>query len=112
MQSAGALQHPEALILWVIHWPSNGTIHDGMYVNGFFDYICRKLTQSDVHLVFDRQYDYSIKSGTRSNLAGEEATRQCQVPLCLINLKVILTVNENKIQVIYIRCKQLLGRVK
>ncbi len=49
-------------ILWIIHWPNKGTVQD--YANNFVSYSTRT-SQSDVHLVFDRYHDYSIKSGAR-----------------------------------------------
>ena len=50
-------------LLWTIHWPTDGTVAD------FIDNVKARLTsyllKSDVDLIFDRYYEYSIKSVTR-----------------------------------------------
>ncbi|CAM1304979.1 Uncharacterised protein at_DN2341 [Pycnogonum litorale] len=56
-------------VLWVIHWPANGTARD--FVVNFKQYIQQKLTSSDVYLVFDRYQDFSTKSTTRCNRTTE-----------------------------------------
>ncbi|KAH9502367.1 hypothetical protein Btru_075508 [Bulinus truncatus] len=61
-------------LLWIIHWPVNGTLQD--FVDGFIMYIMKILTQHDVYVVFDRYFQYSIKSVTRSGRAAKSATRQ------------------------------------
>ena len=50
-------------ILWIIHWPENGTLLD--YVTLFVHKISFYLTDSDGFLIFDRYYEYSPKSSTR-----------------------------------------------
>ena len=56
-------------ILWVIHWPSDGTVRH--FIDGFNQYVVKKMsTCSHLHLIFDRYKDYSIKSKTRSSRAG------------------------------------------
>ena len=55
-------------ILWVVHWPSKGTVAD--FVQGFKKYIAEVLKNADVYLVFDRYYEYSIKSSTRKERLG------------------------------------------
>ena len=51
-------------ILWSVNWPSNGKVSD--FVDNFLSYAFILLHESDVHLVFDRYYECSIKSTTRS----------------------------------------------
>ena len=82
-------------ILWVIHWPSNGVVKD--FVNGFIKFIFEKLSISNLYLVFDRYYDFSIKSGTRKGRAGSLAARHHKIRLDtpLPSQKVILNVTEN-----------------
>lgn len=82
-------------------------------MNGFLDYICHKLYLCDMYLVFDRCYEYSIKSGTRNSRAGERATRRHKIALTtpLPAQQVILTVTENKVQVRDLIFQQLLERV-
>ena len=61
--------------------------------------IMAKAAHSDVYLTFDRYYDYSIKSVTRGARAGKHARRRHHMNLSspLPPQKVVLTVNENKI---------------
>ncbi len=39
-------------MMWVIHWPTNGTVAD--YANNFMHYICSIMDSSDVFLTFDQ----------------------------------------------------------
>jgi hypothetical protein len=91
-------------ILWTIHWSTNGTVQD--FVNGFTGYVFRKLCDSEVYCIFDRYYDDSIKSGTRYSRAGTQASRQHTLTLAtqLPPQKVILTLTENKKQLIEMIC--------
>ena len=43
---------------------SNGKVSD--FVDNFRSYVLTLLHESDIHLVFDRYYEYSIESATRS----------------------------------------------
>lgn len=56
-------------VLWVIHWPSSGTVRD--FVSNVKKYIARKLLNTDVHLVFDRYRGRSTKSVARSGREAE-----------------------------------------
>ena len=113
-QSGRTLQQPDVVIiggcaiLWIIHWPSQGTAQ--YFVNGFLQYILEKLSCSDAYLVFGCYHDYSIKSGTRSYRAGSQVSRWHKVSpnTPLPSQKVILNVTENKVQVIDLICEQLL----
>ena len=58
-------------LLWVIPWPAEGTTTD--FANNLKHVIAKKLKAGDVHLVFDRYYDYSTKSVTRRARALELA---------------------------------------
>ena len=117
-KSGRTLQKPDAVvidgcaILWIIHWPSHGTVQD--FVDGFLMYILEKLSCSDIYLVFDRYHDYSIKSGTRSCRAGSQASRRHKLGLntLLPSQNIILNVSESKVQLIDMICEQLLLRVK
>ena len=94
-------------LLWVIHYPKNGTVLD--YAENVTEYVSRLLAESDVFLIFDRYYSQSIKNGTRLARSGDGSTRQhvlnLQTPLPA--QKVALTVTENKVQLIDIICKHL-----
>lgn len=121
-QSTRTLEEPDAVIidaviidgcavLWTIHWPTQGTVQD--FANSFVSYTLSKVRACDVYLIFDRYYDYSIKSGTRTSHAGEQASRHHRLrpDSPLPPQHVILTVTENKVQIIDIICQQLLERV-
>jgi hypothetical protein len=57
-------------MLWVIHYPSNGTVLD--FCKAVSSYVLRRMLESDVFVVFDRYFDFSIKSCTRvSHKNGE-----------------------------------------
>ena len=94
-------------LLWSVHWPEKGTVKD--YVDNICEYLMRKVVHSDVYLTFDRYYDYSIKSVTRGSRGGKHATRRHHLNQSspLPPQKVVLTVNENKIQLIDIICNSL-----
>lgn len=93
-------------VLWVIHWPANGTVCD--FVVNFKQYIQHKLTSSDVYLVFDRYQDFSTKSTTRCNRTTEASrVHRLALDTPLPQQKVVLTVSENKSQLMEIICEEL-----
>jgi hypothetical protein len=82
------------------------------YVSKFREHIVRKLQKGDVYLVFDRYYEYSTKGVTRSARNPETSrVHQLTVSTELPQQKVILTVTENKMQVIDIICSELVRDV-
>ena len=87
-------------LLWSVHWPEKGIIKG--YVDNFCVYVMRKALHSDVYLTFDRYYEYSIKSVTCGARGGRHASHWHHLnesrPLPPQNI--VLTVNENKIQLI------------
>ncbi len=94
-------------ILWILHWPNRGTVCD--FVDNFTGYILAKNNTSDIYVVFDRYYDFSIKSGTRFARAGRHASRRHRLSMNapLPPQNVVLTVTENKVQLIDLICHQL-----
>jgi len=89
-------------LLWVICWPMDGTVKD--YAMNLKYTIANRLKMGDVHLIFDRYYDYSTKGVTRSARAtGAGRVHQLQLNSKLPPQKIVLTVTENK--------KQLIGLV-
>ena len=93
-------------ILWVIPWPLLGTVRD--YVSNFRKYIEQKLNVGDVYLVFDRYWDYSTKSIARSGRATEASrVHLLNLDTPLPSQKVVLTVSDNKKQLIDIICSEL-----
>ena len=51
-----------------IHWPKEGLVED--LVKGIEHYMSKVIKTSDAYLVFDRYFDYSIKSETRLKRIG------------------------------------------
>ena len=96
-------------IFWVVHWPNKGTVED--YVSNFCHYVLGKAKYCDVYLVFDRYYDFSIKSGTRLARASQCASRRHMFTMStpLPPQKVYLTVTENKVQLIELICQHLIS---
>ena len=86
-------------MLWVIPWPTHGKVQD--YVDKAVTWTFRKVQESDVYLVFDRYMEYSIKDNTR-NTRQKGASRQHRLTLTMLlpPQKVLLTVTQNKIQLI------------
>ena len=95
-------------ILWVVHWPNRGTVLD--FVRNFASFIYVKVDMCDVYLVFDRYHEFSIKSATRLGRSGQQASRRHKLSLQtpLPSQKVVLTVTENKVQLIDIICQYLI----
>ena len=68
-QSPRTLSTPETIvvdgcaILWIMHWPKHGTVQQD-YVNIALEYIFGNLQHSDVNIICDRYYEYSINSST------------------------------------------------
>ena len=103
-KSARTVSKPGAIIIdgyaipWTIHWPTYGTVQD--YANHFCDYVLNKLSDANVNLLFDRYFDYSIKSITRTARAGQEVRQKHQYKYLNTPLppqQVILTVTSNKV---------------
>lgn len=66
-------------VLWTVHYPSSGIVND--FVNCFVTYIVHELKKNDVHLIFDRYQDFSIKSITRTSRAGKQVSRKHKLTL-------------------------------
>ena len=93
-------------LLWTIHWPTDGTVGD--FVANFKRRIASYLTDSDVYLIFDRYYEYSIKSVTRDGRkTGVSRKHHLLRTTALPSQKVILASVENKTQLIRILCDDL-----
>jgi hypothetical protein len=52
-------------LLRVVPWPADGTVVDN--TDNMKQILANKLILGDVHLVFDRYYEYSTKGETRSD---------------------------------------------
>ena len=96
-------------ILWCVHWPCKGTVQE--YVDNFCAYVIGRSVNADVYVVFDRYFEYSVKSVTRSTRSGQYASRRHRLSLYspLLPQKVVLTVAENKVQLINLICAELVN---
>ena len=94
--------------LWVVHWPSSGTITD--YANNFMSYLMAFLEKSDVYLAFDRYQKPTIKGQTRHAREGACASRYHALSAFtpLPPQKAVLNGSENKKQLINLVCQHLL----
>ena len=69
-------------ILWVVHWPSMGSVQD--VVTNVVKHVTSKLKGSNrVHVILDNYCAYSIKSGTRC-CHKQQVSREHQ--LCVSSL--------------------------
>lgn len=71
-------------------------------MKGFLKFITEMLSSNDVLLIFDRYYDYSIKSITRENRNVALSSKQVKVTLLgpAHDRNVVLTNKSNKVQLI------------
>ncbi|KAJ8884145.1 hypothetical protein PR048_016002 [Dryococelus australis] len=91
---------------WVVHWSNQGTVTT--LIPNLKHILKCKLESSEVYLIFDWYYDYSAKSpirGTRPSSASRvyKLTENTLLP----PQKVLLTVTENKKQLIGLICEEL-----
>ena len=91
--------------LWTIHWPEKGTVKD--YIEKIFTSVTYRLQHSDVYLIFDGYKFYSIKSAARSSRSVGQTVQIHQFTLntVLPPQKVVLTITENKLQLIKLICE-------
>ena len=96
-------------LLWCVHWPCKGTLQE--YIDNFRAYVFGRSVNGDVYVVFDRYFEYSVKSATRSRRSSEYASRHHRLSLSspLLPQKVVLTVTENKVQLINLICAELVN---
>ncbi len=96
--------------LWVVHCPKSGTVKD--YINNFEEKLKHKLLSGDVYLVFDRYYEYSTKSVARYARSAEASrVHQLEEGTTMPSQKVVLTVSENKRQLVELICTDLIQNV-
>ena len=95
-------------VLWKIQWPSaNGTVQD--FVKGFPKFVYDMLKKNDVMIIFDKYYDYSIKSVTRVNRNVIQSSKRVKITLTgpSNDKNVVLANKDNKIQLIIILVESL-----
>lgn len=95
-------------MLWVIPWPDHGSVRD--YITRFKTALIQKLKIGDVHLIFDRYHLFSTKDVTRhKRVAGVSRVHHLSMSSPLPSQKVILTVTENKKQLISLICCDIMN---
>ena len=93
-------------LLWTIHWPADGTVAD--FIENVKARLTSYLLESDVYLIFDRYFEYSIKSVTRD--VRETVVNKKHHLLLSTKLpaqKVVLSSIENKKQLNKLLCDEL-----
>ena len=77
-------------------------------MNNVLEYIFGKLQHSDLNVICDRYYESSIHSSTRTSRTVQQASRQHRLtPSTPLPAQSVVTVTENKQQVIDTVCEQL-----
>ena len=66
--------------LWSTLWPTKGCVNG--FINSYIERLLRLLKDSDVYLVFDRYFQFSIKCATRSD-CGKSSLRAFNVNLSI-----------------------------
>ena len=95
-------------ILWVVHWPEKGTVHE--FIRGFKKYLSDRLKQCSVYLIFDKYLEYSIKSCTRLERASKMSwSHNLTLVTPLPARETILNSTKSKRQLIKLTSEQLLG---
>ncbi len=103
-------------ILWCIAWPTSSPTNQALvkdYVESFKQYLQHWLRWGDVYLVFDRYIDFSTKYSTRKARGpGGCKVFQLSINVPLPPQKQVLTVADNKKQLIEIIVTTLIGEAK
>ena len=95
-------------ILSVINWPTKASVID--YLQIFSSYIPQKLATGNINLVFDRYYDYNVKSSTRSDSGGSTCQTHKLTPISPLLSKITtLGSSEKKSQLIELLHDHLLS---
>jgi len=78
-------------------------------MDSILEYIFRQLEDGDVNVIFDRYFEYSMKSATRTSRAVQQASRRHKLtPSAPLPAQTTaLTITENKQQIISTICEQL-----
>ena len=93
-------------LLWTIHWSEQGVVLDNDA--NFKRPVATYLESSNVYLIFDRYDDFSIRSVARGGReTGVSRIHQLNPRTVLPAQNVVLTVVENKKQLMKIKCNEL-----
>lgn len=93
-------------LLWHVHWPKVGTIQT--YIDNVIAVIMKHVAEQNTFLVFDRYFEYSPKSTTRSKRGVNSTSMQLRADTPLPSRNSILTHSRNKVQLTTMICTQLL----
>jgi hypothetical protein len=93
-------------LLWTLHWPANGTVET--FVEIFKTWVSNCLTTTDVYLCFDRYFDYSTKSMTRSARGNTTRAHQLTCRTRLPTQDAVLKNPANKKQLNILIAQQIL----
>ena len=92
-----------------ISWPKEGLVED--LVKGIEHYITKIVVSSDCYLIFDRYFDYSIKSETRLKRIGFfKRTHNLSIKTTLPAKEICVSSTKTKENLIQITADQLLQR--
>ena len=93
-------------VLWTVNWPANGLVET--FIEHFKEWLSARLSQSDVHLCFDRYREYSTKSATRSARASTARVHQLNLRTPLPPRDAILKNSANKARLNSLLIEQIL----
>ena len=95
-------------IMYVVNWPTNAMVQD--YVDNMCHFVLNKLKTTDTAIVFDRYYDFSIKSSTRLD-RGSTSSRTHLLSLTSPLPAKLVTLSSpcNKVQLIDLICGKLVS---
>ncbi|KAG0729507.1 hypothetical protein GWK47_030173 [Chionoecetes opilio] len=94
-------------LLWTLEWPSQGTVDT--FISVFKVWVNARLLEADVHLCFDRYFEYSTKSSTRSARANATRVHQLERKTPLPARDAVLKNSANKKQLNTLLCDAILS---
>ena len=94
-------------LLWTLEWPSHRTVDT--FISIFKVWLNAQLLEADVHLCFDRYFDYSTKSSTRSARANATRVHQLDRKTPLPARDAVLKNSANKKQLNTMICEEILS---
>ncbi|KAG0725666.1 hypothetical protein GWK47_038169 [Chionoecetes opilio] len=92
---------------WTLEWPSQGTVDT--FISVFKVWVNARLLEADVHLCFDRYFEYSTKSSTRSARANATRVHQLERKTPLPARDAVLKNSANKKQLNTLLCDAILS---
>ena len=97
-----------AALYSAIHWPKGGKVSD--LIEALRCYISRLICKSDVYLIFDRYFDFSIKSDTRIERLGTFLrSHSLSLSAPLPPREITMKSTKTKVQLIQLISKELIS---